>query len=141
MISSDLAGDTKTVVLVEDDPSTAGLYRNRLQQAGFRTTLAAAGGQPFEAPPNLTADLIIIDLMLPGRRGLQTLEAIRRSEGTADVATFFVSAQDPADEPLGSRYLLATVAEGFTLSRLLDCSLMISAQVLKAPEQPAPAPR
>jgi CheY-like chemotaxis protein len=77
MISADLAGNTKTVVLVDDDPSTANLYSNRLRQAGFRTTSAGAAEEAFEALPDLQADLIIIDLMLPGRRGFQALEAIR----------------------------------------------------------------
>src|SRR5262249_47565678 len=52
----------------------------RLEQAGFRTASAYDAEQAFQALPNLSADLIILDLLLPKRGGVELLQAIR-SEG------------------------------------------------------------
>src|SRR5437899_2711580 len=69
--------DSKTVFLVEDDSSALNLYSNRLEQAGFRTASAFDAENAFEALPNLSADLIILDLMLPRLGGFEVLNAIR----------------------------------------------------------------
>src|SRR5262245_35868352 len=77
MTTTNTAPSSKTIFLVEDDSSTVDLYTNRLEQAGFRTAFVSDARQAFEALPNLSADLIILDLMLPKLGGFQLLEAIR----------------------------------------------------------------
>src|SRR6185369_580899 len=77
MSTTNTSGDGKTVFLVDDDSSTANLYSNRLQQAGFKTTSATGAEEAFEVLPNLSADLIILDLMQPRLGGFQMLERIR----------------------------------------------------------------
>src|SRR5258706_10418246 len=71
------SGEARTIFLVDDDSSTVNLYSRGLEQAGFRTELAFDIEKALEALPNLSADLIIVDLMLPKRGGMQLLEAIR----------------------------------------------------------------
>ena len=61
--------ENRTVFLVDDDSSTVNLYSTRLEQAGFKTASAFATAEAFEALPNLSADLIILNLMLPKRGG------------------------------------------------------------------------
>ena len=75
--------DLKTVFLVDDDSSTANLYSSRLEQAGFRTASAFDTAAAVEALPNLSADLIILNLMLPKRGGLDLLQAIRADSRTS----------------------------------------------------------
>src|SRR5215831_11513854 len=77
MKTANTSTESKTVFLVDDDSSAVDLYSDRLQQAGFRTASAFDAKQAFEALPNLSADLIILDLMLPKRSGFEVLEAIR----------------------------------------------------------------
>ena len=69
--------EAKTVFLVDDDSSTVDLYSNRLEQAGFKTATAFDAAQATEALANIRADLIILDLMLPNRGGIELLEVIR----------------------------------------------------------------
>src|SRR6266566_4801020 len=77
MTSANTSAESKTVFLVDDNSSTVTLYSRGLEQAGFRTASASDTETAFEALPNLCADLIILDLMLPKRGGFQLLEAIR----------------------------------------------------------------
>jgi len=65
------------ILIVEDEPKLAALQRDYLQQAGFKTHLLGDG---LEVIPWLrlhTPDLILLDLMLPGRDGLELCKEIR----------------------------------------------------------------
>src|ERR1044071_9685832 len=77
MNTSNTSMDHRTVFLVDDDSSTINLYSSRLEQAGFKTELALGKQAACDLLPNLSADLIILNLMLPRRGGFELLEAIR----------------------------------------------------------------
>src|SRR6266496_2857074 len=77
MTPANTAGEPRSVFLVDDDSSAVNLYRLGLEQAGFKTASAFDTAAAVQALPNLCADLIILDLMLPKRGGIQLLEAIR----------------------------------------------------------------
>jgi CheY-like chemotaxis protein len=94
--------------------------------------VTAAGGQEAlgqlrGAPP----DLMLLDIVMPDMDGWQVLEAMTHDEEVAKVPTFFVSAQDPSDQPPTSGFLLATMDKGLSLSQLLRCSLEISKLLLQ----------
>src|SRR5438552_7622924 len=91
MITASNSTDSKTVFLVDDDSSTVNLYSNRLKQAGFRTASAFDAKEAFEALPNLSADLIILDLLLPKLGGFQLLEAIRSDSRYKDTPVLVLS--------------------------------------------------
>src|SRR3974377_924183 len=91
MATENTSTDSKNVFLVGDDSSTVNLYGSRLEQAGFRTASAFDAKEAFEALPNLSADLIILDLMLPKRAGLQLVEAIRADRRHKDTPVLLLS--------------------------------------------------
>jgi CheY-like chemotaxis protein len=74
---------------------------------------------------------MLLDIVMPEMDGWQVLEAMTRDEEMPKVPTFFVSAQDPSDQPLTSGFLLATTDRGLSLSQLLRCSLEISRLLLQ----------
>jgi hypothetical protein len=69
--------------------------------------------------------------VMPDIDGWQVLESMAEDDGVPKAPTFLVSAQDPADQPLRSRFMLATMDEGLSLSKLLHCSLEISKLLLE----------
>src|SRR5256885_15757140 len=77
MKTANTSAESKTVFLVDEDSSTANLYGKGLEEAGFKIESALDAQKAFEALSKLSADLIILDLMLPKRNGLELLEAIR----------------------------------------------------------------
>src|SRR5437879_10674182 len=91
MNTANISADAKTVFLVDDDSSTANLYSSRLEQAGFKTASAFDTAAAFEALPNLSADLIILNLMLPKRGGIELLQAIRADSRHKDTPVLVVS--------------------------------------------------
>ena len=74
---------------MDDDSSTADLYSKGLEQAGFRTSSVSQAEDAFKALPNLSADLIILDLMLP--KGGELLEAIRSDSRQKETPVLLLS--------------------------------------------------
>src|SRR5882724_475423 len=91
MKTADISPELRTVFLVDDDSSTVSLYSTRLEQAGFKTASAFDTKEAFEVLPNLSADLIILNLMLPKRGGFEFLEAVRSDSRHKDTPVLVLS--------------------------------------------------
>jgi len=91
MTTGNTSQDAKTIFLVDDDSSTVNLYGRRLEQAGFRMASASGATEASEALPDLSADLIILDLMLPKPGGLELLKKIRSGQRHKDTPILVLS--------------------------------------------------
>jgi CheY-like chemotaxis protein len=123
----------RRILVVDDDPDVLQLLRRMLRVCddALEVVTVSSGREALDVLQATPFDLVILDVVMPEMDGWQVLERMRRDESTRDVPTFFLSAQDPADQPLRSAFLLATMAEGLSLGTLLDCSLGISALLLQ----------
>ncbi len=65
------------VLVVEDEPKLAVLVCRYLDAAGFRTGIMADGRMVVDSVRNNPPDLILLDLMLPGRDGIDICREIR----------------------------------------------------------------
>ena len=68
---------TARILIVEDEPKLAALMSDYLIQANFRTTHIANGLEVIPAIRESMPDLILLDLMLPGRDGIDICKEIR----------------------------------------------------------------
>ena len=87
------------VLIVEDETKLAGLLRDYLVQEGFEVTMLHRGDEvePWVAAHDV--DLVLLDLMLPGKSGLDVCRALRAA---GDVAIIMVTARiDEIDRLLG----------------------------------------
>ena len=66
-----------TVLIVEDEPKLAALLRDYLQQAGFASEHLDNGLAVAPRLREAGIDLVLLDLMLPGRDGLEVCKEIR----------------------------------------------------------------
>ena len=90
-----------TVLVVEDDPNIASLLRFHLQRESYDVHQAADGDSALRLALELKPDLLILDVMLPRRSGLDVCQAVRRS-GDPQPAILMVSARiDEVDAVLG----------------------------------------
>ena len=78
------------ILIVEDEPQLRGLLRLYLEQAGYTVTDAGDGAAALAAFAAGGADLVVLDLMLPGMQGQAVLEALREE---ADVPILITSAK------------------------------------------------
>lgn len=68
------------VLIVEDDPKVARALSEGLEAEGYQTKVAHTGEDGFFLANREQFDLILLDLMLPGRDGLQILQTLRQRE-------------------------------------------------------------
>src|SRR5437867_13433391 len=125
MSATNTFGDSKTVFLVDDDSSTVSLYSDRLEQAGFRTASAVDAVEASEALANLSADLIILDLMLPKLGGFELLKAIRsdsRHKDTPVLVLFNAYLPEMAQKALRAGGNKALLKSECTSSELISVS-------------------
>lgn len=76
----------KTILCIEDDQFIGEMYVRSLQDAGYTVTWVVDGNDGLVSAKNQQFDLIILDLMLPEKRGDQILDAIRPISGEVDLA-------------------------------------------------------
>ena len=76
------------VLIIEDDPEIAALERDYLHMSGFETVIAENGIAGLEAAKD--AELIILDIMLPGMDGFTVLKKLRE---TSDIPVILISAR------------------------------------------------
>jgi DNA-binding response OmpR family regulator len=68
-----------TILVVEDEMKIARLVRDYLVDAGFEVIVAGDGGAAVSAAHGQRPDLIVLDLGLPGRDGLDVTRDLRRT--------------------------------------------------------------
>ena len=65
------------ILVVEDEPKVARALRAGLERAGYEVTASATGEEGFFLANAQAFDLILLDLMLPGRDGMEVLATLR----------------------------------------------------------------
>ena len=94
----------KRVLFVEDDPDIQTVARMALEAVGGFTVLAcASGAEALERVEAFAPDLILLDVMMPGMDGLETLQSLRLLPGAAAVPVVFLTAKVQAQEIAGYR--------------------------------------
>src|SRR4029077_4419488 len=67
-----------TILVVDDEPRIVQLVRDYLEHGGFTVLVASDGPTALRTARTGRPDLIILDLALPGRDGLDVTRALRR---------------------------------------------------------------
>ena len=132
------------VLVVEDEMKVAGALRQGLEAEGYQVRVAHTGEDGFFIASSEPFELLILDRMLPGRDGLEVLEALRKKgfltpvlvltarDGVDDrVAGLDAGADDYLVKPFAFAELLARVralvrrSRGDQLVRLMAGDLAI----------------
>lgn len=90
------------ILLVEDDPHLQALVVNNLHFEGFDVAVAGDGERALALHRERPADLVVLDLMLPGRDGFSVLQALRDG-GDAVPVLMLTSRGEEADRVRGLR--------------------------------------
>ena len=70
----------KTILIVEDDRFIGEMYVRSLKKAGYEVDWMIDGNDGLIAARNKQYDLLLLDVMLPERRGSEILNALRGTE-------------------------------------------------------------
>src|SRR6266436_5935581 len=82
-----------SILIVEDDPDIANLIAHYLEKAGHEVKRLTSGTQVMGQLRATPADLVILDLMLPGMDGLLVCQALRGDRATAAIPIIMLTAR------------------------------------------------
>jgi two-component system alkaline phosphatase synthesis response regulator PhoP len=110
------------VLVIEDNRDLAFAVVNALESEGFEAIVAESGPEGVEKAQSVAAEVIILDLMLPGFDGYRVLRTLRangvetpililtaKGEEEDKVKGFRLGADDYVTKPFGAMELVARV--------------------------------
>jgi phosphate regulon transcriptional regulator PhoB len=92
----------KKILVVDDEKDIVDLISYNLEKEGFTTMRAYDGHNALEMVKTQKPDIVILDLMLPGIRGLEVCKFIRRNRETEELPIIMLTAKgDHVDRIIG----------------------------------------
>lgn len=88
------AGALQRVMCIEDDPDIRLVLDFSLRQlGGYELCLCACGEEALEMAPRFRPELILLDVMMPGLTGPETLQTLRARGQVGGVPVVFLTAK------------------------------------------------
>jgi signal transduction histidine kinase len=84
--------DGGTILIVDDDLRNIRVLDQMLEQAGYNLLIARNGMEAMERAERGRPDVILLDIMMPGRDGYETCGLLKRHPATAPIPVIFLSA-------------------------------------------------
>ena len=84
------------ILLVEDEPAAAQLLAKGLREHGYAVDVAGGGEEGIEKVHTNPYDLVLLDVMLPGKNGFETCRELR--EAGFAVPILMVTARDEVED-------------------------------------------
>ncbi len=91
-----------SIFVVEDDPDISRLVRHHLENEGFAVRVYSNGSSVIADAERQRPALFVLDIMIPGKDGLELCRTVRQTQGLAAVPVIFLTAKSgEADRVLG----------------------------------------
>lgn len=102
------------ILCIEDDHFIADLYTRALKKAGHEVDIIPNGLQALEQAKAHVYDVILLDIMLPDKSGVEILEELRGEDGKGLPLTKIIITTN-FDEPEKDRERLEKIADGYLI--------------------------
>ena len=79
------------LLLCDDDPSVRTVVRTNLEQQNYRALAVASGQEAVAQAAQVHPDVIILNLMMPGMNGWETLANLKEQEATKNIPVIILS--------------------------------------------------
>jgi two-component system copper resistance phosphate regulon response regulator CusR len=84
------------ILIVEDEPKVGKALSEGLKANGYQVTLAQTGEDGFFLANSHSFDVIVLDVMLPGRNGIEVLKTLRKQG--SQVPVLLLTAKDSVED-------------------------------------------
>jgi two-component system alkaline phosphatase synthesis response regulator PhoP len=96
---------SKTVLCVDDEHDILDILSYNLKKEGYIVHTATNGDQAIQLTEKIKPDLVLLDIMMPGKDGLEVCKAIRHNANIKTTHIVFLTAKaDEVDEVLGLEF-------------------------------------
>jgi two-component system alkaline phosphatase synthesis response regulator PhoP len=82
----------KKILIADDEPDILEIIQFNLQQEGFEVVTAKNGDEAIELAKRHLPDLIILDIMMPGKNGIEVCKILRTQPAFKETLIIFLSA-------------------------------------------------
>lgn len=120
-IAEDRVSQRKTIVVADDDDLLQEILRHKLASRNFDVHGATDGDAAMELVRSLHPDIALLDLMMPGRDGLDILRDVKADPELASIPILILSARNLESEIVAALELGAAdyVVKPISLAELL----------------------
>lgn len=105
---------SKTILFVEDDKPISQMYSRVLEREGFQVDFAYNGAEGLKKALSKHYDLILLDIMMPEKTGIEVLNELRGAEGKGNPETKIVILTNLAQDKTSQEALKAQ-ADGYII--------------------------
>ena len=81
-----------SILVVDDDPEIVTMLSTRLTKRGYKVSTASDGHKAIETAKRERPDVVLLDVMMPGKSGWEVARALKQDPGTQDVKIVMVTA-------------------------------------------------
>ncbi|WP_370227220.1 response regulator transcription factor [Cognatishimia sp.] len=119
------------VLLIEDEPNIIEAINFILSREGYDVATHANGHDAIDAVRDRAPDVIILDVMLPGRSGYEILEDLRGDAALADIPVLMLTARGQSrDREMAEKLGVSKfMTKPFANSDVLDAVRALTAHV------------
>ena len=82
----------KKILIADDEPDILEIIQYNLQNEGYEVATAKNGNQAIEQAKHFNPDLIILDIMMPGKNGIEVCNILRMQPAFNDTLIIFLTA-------------------------------------------------
>jgi len=94
-----MGAELQRILYVEDDPDIQAVARLALETVGgFTVKICSSGPEAIEEAAAFAPDLLLLDVMMPGMDGPDTLRALRDIPALAEIPAIFMTAKIRPEE-------------------------------------------
>ena len=86
------------ILVVDDRPANLKVLLSSLEEYDFDVRIAENGETALRTLRNFQADLVLLDVMMPGMDGFETCRQIKSNPATAEVPVIFMTALDSVED-------------------------------------------
>jgi diguanylate cyclase (GGDEF)-like protein len=87
-----------TLLVVDDDAMNRDALSRRLTRTGYTVLTAENGADALALISQNRIDAVLLDVMMPGMSGIETLRSLRQSRSVSDLPVIMVTAKDGSDD-------------------------------------------
>ena len=86
------------MLVVDDELLNRDALQRRLERVGYRVLSADSGPSALAIAAAQRVDLVLLDIMMPGMDGVETLRQLRRSRSVSELPVIMVTAKDSSED-------------------------------------------
>jgi CheY-like chemotaxis protein len=81
-----------SILVVDDDPEIVSMLSTRLSARGYKVSSASDGHRALELAKRERPDIVLLDVMMPGRSGWEVARALKQDPITSSIKIVMVTA-------------------------------------------------